>query len=101
MWNEHFGIGVVEMMAAGLLVVAHNSGGPKADIVTVGGDDNHVTGFLASTDAEFADAIYNALTMSPDRANRIRANSRRAALRFSDEAFSKFFEEAILEARII
>lgn len=26
MWNEHFGIGVVEMMAAGLAVVAHDSG---------------------------------------------------------------------------
>jgi alpha-1,2-mannosyltransferase len=34
MWNEHFGIGVVEMMAAGLLTIAHDSGGPKADIVT-------------------------------------------------------------------
>ena len=23
MWNEHFGIGIVEMMAAGLITVAH------------------------------------------------------------------------------
>jgi alpha-1,2-mannosyltransferase len=38
MWNEHFGIGVVEYMAAGLIPVVHNSGGPKLDIVTkVGG----------------------------------------------------------------
>ena len=35
MWNEHFGIGVVEYMAAGLIPVVHNSGGPKLDIVTV------------------------------------------------------------------
>ena len=34
MWNEHFGISVVEMMAAGLVVVAHNSGGPRMDIIT-------------------------------------------------------------------
>lgn len=34
MWNEHFGISVVEMMAAGLVVVAHDSGGPRMDIVT-------------------------------------------------------------------
>jgi alpha-1,2-mannosyltransferase len=33
MWNEHFGISVVEMMAAGLVVIAHNSGGPKLDII--------------------------------------------------------------------
>ncbi|KAI1101387.1 glycosyltransferase family 4 protein [Jackrogersella minutella] len=34
MWNEHFGIGVVEYLAAGLISVVHNSGGPKLDIVT-------------------------------------------------------------------
>lgn len=34
MWNEHFGISVVEMMASGLIVVAHKSGGPALDIVT-------------------------------------------------------------------
>jgi alpha-1,2-mannosyltransferase len=34
MWNEHFGIGVVEYQAAGLISVVHNSGGPKGDIVT-------------------------------------------------------------------
>jgi alpha-1,2-mannosyltransferase len=33
MWNEHFGISVVEMMAVGLVVVAHDSGGPKSDIL--------------------------------------------------------------------
>lgn len=34
MWNEHFGIGVVEYMAVGLIPVVHDSGGPKEDIVT-------------------------------------------------------------------
>ena len=33
MWNEHFGIGVVEYQAAGLICVVNDSGGPKADIV--------------------------------------------------------------------
>jgi len=33
MWNEHFGIGVVEYQAAGLISVVNNSGGPKFDIV--------------------------------------------------------------------
>lgn len=33
MWNEHFGIVVVEYMSAGLIPVVHNSGGPKCDIV--------------------------------------------------------------------
>ena len=34
MWSEHFGIGVVEYLAAGLLPVCHDSGGPKMDILT-------------------------------------------------------------------
>lgn len=33
MWNEHFGIGVVEYQAAGLVSVVNDSGGPKEDIV--------------------------------------------------------------------
>jgi alpha-1,2-mannosyltransferase len=33
MWSEHFGIGVVEYQAAGLISVVNDSGGPKLDIV--------------------------------------------------------------------
>ena len=33
MWCEHFGIGVVEYQAAGLIPVVNDSGGPKEDIV--------------------------------------------------------------------
>ena len=33
MWNEHFGISVVELPLAGVVPVAHNSGGPKMDIL--------------------------------------------------------------------
>lgn len=33
MWNEHFGIGVVEYQAAGLICVVNDSGGPREDIV--------------------------------------------------------------------
>ena len=39
MWNEHFGIGVVEYQAAGLISVVNDSGGPKQDIVIdIGGE---------------------------------------------------------------
>jgi alpha-1,2-mannosyltransferase len=53
MWNEHFGIGIVEFMAAGVIPVAHNSGGPKSDIIIP-----ERTGFLASTAEEYADALF-------------------------------------------
>jgi len=52
MWNEHFGISIVEMMAAGLAVVAHDSGGPRMDIVTT--YKGAQTGYLASTSDEYA-----------------------------------------------
>jgi len=48
MWNEHFGIAVVELMAAGLITIAHDSGGPKMDIIQPG-----MTGYLANTAEEY------------------------------------------------
>ncbi len=48
MWNEHFGIGVVELMAAGVVTIAHNSGGPRMDIVVPCEGADRV-GFLAET----------------------------------------------------
>lgn len=33
MKDEHFGISVIEMMAAGLITIAHNSAGPRKDII--------------------------------------------------------------------
>jgi alpha-1,2-mannosyltransferase len=55
MWNEHFGIGVVESMAAGAITLAHNSGGPRSDILVPWGGQR--TGFLAATPEEYADAL--------------------------------------------
>lgn len=55
MWNEHFGIGIVECMAAGLIMVAHKSGGPLRDIVET--NEHAKTGYLATTDQEYACAL--------------------------------------------
>ena len=66
MWNEHFGISVVEMLAAGLMVVAHNSGGPMMDIITdialgLNSSNTLYNGFLASSPDEYADCMSLAL----------------------------------------
>jgi alpha-1,2-mannosyltransferase len=44
MRNEHFGIAVVELMASGIITIAHKSAGPLEDII--GGTDVPV-GYLA------------------------------------------------------
>ena len=45
MKEEHFGIGVVECMAAGTMILAHNSGGPKEDIIVSYKGDMNVFAF--------------------------------------------------------
>ncbi len=75
--------------AAGLIPLAHNSGGPRADIVQEG-----QTGFLASTPDEYAQAL-SRLFAPGDAAEAERgakrARAREAAGRFSDEVFLEAF----------
>lgn len=87
MWNEHFGIGVVEYMAAGLVPVAHKSGGPKLDIVTE--YDGKPTGFLADSVDTFADSLYLASSLSEEEYEEMATNARASSSdKFSEEAFS-------------
>ncbi|KAH8697157.1 putative alpha-1,2-mannosyltransferase [Talaromyces proteolyticus] len=87
MWNEHFGIGVVEYQAAGLISVVHDSGGPREDIVIDLGDG--ATGFRASTEEEFAAAFEAALALPEEEKVAMRLRARRSALRFTEEEFSR------------
>ncbi|KAG0262242.1 asparagine-linked glycosylation protein [Actinomortierella ambigua] len=91
MRDEHFGIGVVEFMSAGLIAVAHNSAGPKEDIVTP--YKNQKTGYLATTAEEFAEAIDQVLTMDEDKLHDMQLAARDAVEeRFSEKAFvARFF----------
>ena len=85
MWNEHFGIGVVEYQAAGLIPVVHDSGGPKLDIVINHGGEP--TGFRATTPEEFARGFEKALSQADPLAWRLR--NRASATRFTEEEFAK------------
>lgn len=82
MKNEHFGIGVVEMIAGGLIVVAHESGGPKLDIIR----DSY--GFLAQTAQEYADNLVKIVNLATDHVDRLRSINRRAMKPFDDKTFS-------------
>ena len=111
MWNEHFGISVVEMMAAGLVTVAHDSGGPRGDIVVPAlrakdlsderGEGVHA-GYLAGTPEEFAACLQDALDTvagkkgGKDGKDGLLALQQRArthvGIRFSDSSFTFTFQ---------
>ncbi|KAL8815265.1 MAG: hypothetical protein Q9223_005589 [Gallowayella weberi] len=85
MWNEHFGIGVVEYQAAGLIPVVNDSGGPKMDIVIAwdGGD----TGYHASTEEEFARHFEAVMRMAGRERLEMRMRARARAKAFGEEEF--------------
>ncbi|PGH27542.1 hypothetical protein AJ80_00783 [Polytolypa hystricis UAMH7299] len=90
MWNEHFGIGVVEYQAAGLISVVHDSGGPKMDIVVDLGDEG-ATGFRASDETQFA-AAYEAVFALPEVERvAMRERARKSSKRFGEEVFTKMW----------
>jgi alpha-1,2-mannosyltransferase len=90
MKDEHFGIGVVEFLAAGCLTVAHDSAGPRMDIVTP--FEGRQTGYLATTEEQYADAIAEICALSAAERHQIQDSARRSmASRFSEEVFDQNF----------
>ena len=61
-------------MAAGQIMVAHRSGGPKADIIEE--SEGSRNGFLAADEHEYAKALSAIIKMSPQSRNKIREAAR-------------------------
>nr|BAE99716.1 hypothetical protein [Arabidopsis thaliana] len=93
MIDEHFGISVVEYMAAGAIPIAHNSAGPKMDIVLE--EDGQKTGFLAETVEEYAEAILEIVKMNETERLKMAESARKRAARFSEQRFCEDFKTAI------
>lgn len=66
---EHFGISIVELMSAGLITIAHNSGkvqmivigyiaGPKMDII---GKCENPVGYLADLESDYVEFVVRAI----------------------------------------
>eukprot|EP00887_Chlorella_sp_A99_P006278 scaffold3.g6278.t1 len=104
MQDEHFGISIVEYMAAGVVPIVHDSAGPKEDIVVPepadsggpggageGGEDPQPTGYRCRTLDQYADALVKVLGMDQVARMRITAAARRRAQRFSDARFQSEF----------
>ncbi|BEJ12922.1 hypothetical protein CspHIS471_0300960 [Cutaneotrichosporon sp. HIS471] len=90
MQDEHFGINVVEFMAAGLIPIVHASAGPLLDIVV--SHDGNKTGFHATDAESFADAIHEALSLSRHQELAMRRTARSLARdKFSEAAFERGF----------
>eukprot|EP00939_MAST-03C_sp_MAST-3C-sp1_P003973 g3973.t1 len=90
MCDEHFGISVVEMMAAGVVPIAHKSAGPLMDII---GCHRPSPGYLATNEKEYAACLARALRegdLSPKR-----RLGREHARRFSHAEFRRRFWGAI------
>ncbi|KAI9139129.1 hypothetical protein BKA69DRAFT_1110008 [Paraphysoderma sedebokerense] len=90
MTNEHFGIGIVEYMAAGLIPVTHDSGGPKMDIVVEG------CGYRATTPAAYASAIHDILSSSPSEQRKIQSTARQhVCAKFSEQVFIENWSDCL------
>lgn len=92
MLDEHFGISVVEQMAAGLIMVAHKSGGPLLDIIETSLGSR--LGFLANTAEEFAHILKWIIEANEEEVDQIRIRARASCDRFSVRKFEDDFLRA-------
>ncbi|KAJ3315948.1 hypothetical protein HDV04_000155 [Boothiomyces sp. JEL0838] len=90
MHNEHFGISLIEYMAAGLITVGNKSGGPLMDIVTKG------NGYLASDLESYVQCLKQILDLPAKERAKIQASARRhVQSKFSEASFKEGFLDSI------
>ena len=86
-------IHVVLWHVSGLITVAHDSGGPKLDIVVPW--EGRATGLLASTAPSYATALHGALLMGAEERARMQGAARASAGRFRQQRFEGAFGAAV------
>ena len=96
MVDEHFGITLIEMMAAGLIMVTHKSAGAKDDIL-ISSEDGEKPGFLVENENDYVVQIEELLIRYDQIKNQLINASTKRAEKFSDEAFKAQFISQINE----
>lgn len=93
MHNEHFGISVVEGMAAGTIMVSNCSGGPQMDIIR--DYKNHNVGYLAADEKEYVAEIVNAVKEGKSKRDTMRKYAKASVERFGEQAFEESWMKEI------
>uniref|UniRef100_A0A1I7UD26 GDP-Man:Man(3)GlcNAc(2)-PP-Dol alpha-1,2-mannosyltransferase n=1 Tax=Caenorhabditis tropicalis TaxID=1561998 RepID=A0A1I7UD26_9PELO len=93
MHNEHFGISVVEAMAASTIILSNDSGGPKMDIVKE--FDGHCVGYLSVTKEEYVETILKIVEEGRSHRDDIRKYARKSLQRFGEAAFENHWNKQI------
>jgi alpha-1,2-mannosyltransferase len=89
MWNEHFGIGIVEYQASGLIAVVHDSGGAGHDIVVDG------TGFRATDRESYRKAFEKAFSLTRQERVKMRKRATENAKRFGEDVFERGWRKGL------
>ena len=99
MLDEHFGICVVEYMAAGAVPVAHASGGPLLDIIR--NEPGGITGYTADAPQTFAEILEHLITMHRVQREEIAARARQRSRMFSEARFGESFVQSLKDSGIV
>ena len=86
MVGEHFGITLIEMMAAGLIIITHNSAGAKDDII-VASEGGVKPGFLVEDENGYISQLEEILLRYDEIKSFVVEASKKKAEQFSDENF--------------
>lgn len=81
-----FASGLVEMMATNVIVIAHNTGAPKANLIQSGQN-----GFLGSDLDSYATQIHEILQMDANEQNRVRERAHQTVETLTTSMFEEMF----------
>ena len=91
--DDHFGSDIIAGMAAGQIMIVHDSGASKNELIDTENDLRN--GYLAKTIKEYTQSLSDALFLSPVDKRKIRKAARRTAEQFSRLYFQKEFLRTI------